>query len=150
MPVSSGADNNCCLKSEQYGVEEFYLYRNTNISLKLKKRGTFFYTLSQLKVALTQNASELGAFYSEFALSFNMMPVHNFVRIPCAVSNVDSKIVVKDAPWNVVAKAKIKDRFSILSSKEQFKDLGTLPNYFFENHMMFKLFDEIDVGTEKE
>lgn len=150
VPISSGADSSCCLKSEQFGVEEFYLYRNTNISFKLKKRGTFFYALSQLKIALTQNANELASFYSEFALSFNMMPVHSFVRMPCAVSNVNSNVVVKDAPWNVVAKAKVDDKFSIISSKEQFQDLGTLPNYFFENHMMFSLFDEIDVGVEKE
>lgn len=150
VPVSSGVDDNCCLKSEQYGCPEFYLYKKTNISLTLKKRGSFFYALSQLKAAFSRHKFELAQFYKENGLSFNMMPVHNFVRKPCAVSNVDSKIVVKDGSWNVVAKAKLNDKFTILSSSENFKNLGTLPNYFFENHMMFSLFDEIDVGVEKE
>ncbi len=150
VPVSSGAEDSCCLKSEQYGFPEFYLYKKTGITFQLKKRGSFYYALSQLKVALSQNKAELGQFYKTNGLSFDMMPVHNFVRKPCSVSNVDSKIVVNDGSWNVIAKAQITDEFSIVSSTENYKNLGTLPNYFFEDHMVFGYFDEINVGVENE
>ncbi|MDP2564405.1 hypothetical protein [Pseudoalteromonas marina] len=159
VPYVENASSACCLMSEQFGCSELYFYKNTEITVKTKTVNyvtvnpetevSFFHLVSKLKEVLSQNRKKLAAFFESFPFAFDLMPVHSFQRLPCAVANIDSEIIVKNHKWNSVATAFAAKEFSIMSTKDRFKDLGTLPSYFFEDHMLFEHYDEISIGVEK-
>lgn len=149
VPTQSVTEDYCGLKSNQFGKESFCLFRNTGILFEACEDATFYYFVNRLRAVLLHNIDKLNDFYASNLIKFDLMTVHKFKPLPCEVSNQDGKIVVSDSDWNVCGSAIINKTVSFLNTKQELTNLGTMPNYFFENHCFFPNFKEFNVGVEK-